>query len=33
MTPPKHPAFKYETRRPWFHGEADPTSEVTLTEL
>lgn len=33
MTPPKHPAFKYETRRPWFHGEADPTSEVTLSEI
>lgn len=30
---PKHPAFRYETTTPWYHGENDPTSEATLSAI
>lgn len=30
---PTHPRFHYETRRRWFHGEANPTDATTLTEI
>ena len=30
---PSHPRFHYETRRPWYHGGAEPTDAETLTEI